>query len=270
MSCNKRQKMREEVLEGKPVTAFRIIDGHAHLGYWHNFYIPQHTAADMVRMMDRVGVECCISSACAGISTEYRAGNSEVIQAMKEFPGRILGFCAVNPNFPASELRDELNRCFDAGMIAIKYHPSCHIHPIDGEGYRAAWEYADEHKLAVLTHTDSGGPHCSVTQAGKCAAQYPNTEVIIGHCGFGYAGAALCAQVAKEVSNAYFDLAASTANLDLVETIVEGVGADRTLFGTDIPFLDCRIQLGRLAFSKLNDDQLTQVLSANAARIYGL
>ncbi|NLN77029.1 MAG: amidohydrolase family protein [Armatimonadetes bacterium] len=262
--------MRQEALEGRAVTAFEIIDGHTHLGYWHNFNIPWRTAADMVRVMDKVGVKSCISTAHAGISAEYRDGNTEVIEAMRAFPGRILGYCTINPNYPESELRDELNRCFDAGMTAIKYHPTCHRYPIDGDRYRVAWEFADRHGLVVLTHAESGGSLCSVAAAGRCAKAYPNTKVLIGHSGFGYDGARACFEVAKEVSNAYFDLAASTANLDLVEKLVEGVGADRTLFGTDLPFLDSRMQIGRLAFSSLTDDQLTLVLGANARRIFGL
>lgn len=270
MSCKIRDKMREAVLEGRPVTEFQVVDAHTHLGYWYNFNIPWRTAEDMVRVMDKVGVECCISTAHAAIGPDYRYGNSQVIEAMRAFPGRILGYCTINPNYPDSEKLDELNRCFDAGMVAIKYHPSCHLHPIDGAGYEVSWKYAQEHCLPILTHTDTGGQFCDVVKSGMCARMYPDSKLLIGHCGFGYKGADLCIQVAKEVSNTYFDLAASTANLDLVEKIVAGVGSERVVFGTDLPFLDSRIQIGRLAFSRLDDNQLTQVLGQNARRIFGL
>lgn len=270
MSVSSKQAMIEQVLEGRPVTAFEIVDAHTHLGYWHNFNVPERTAADMVHAMDRVGIECCVSAAHAGITADYRIGNSQVIEAMRAFPGRILGYCCINPNYPDDEIRDELDRCFDAGMTAIKYHPSCHGYPIDGDCYRVVWEYADEHSLAVLTHTDSGGPQCSVSLAAKCAKLYPNAKVIFGHSGFGYEGARQCIGIAAEAPNAYLDVASSMVDLDLVERLVDGVGADRVLFGTDLPFLDCRMQIGRMAFSRLDDHQLARVLAGNARRLFGI
>ncbi len=271
MSTTKKQIMRQEVLEGRPVTAFGIIDVHTHLGYWHNFYVPERTAADMVHAMDRVGINCCISAAHAGISTDYRMGNSQVIAAMQDFPGRILGHCCVNGNYPAKEMVDELERCSRAGMTAIKFHPSMHRCPIDGDGYQPAWEYANEHGLAILTHTEGGaGGTCGVVQVAKCALKYPNAKIVLGHSGFGYPGAKSCIEVAKDTPNAYYDIAGSMCDFKLVEMLVDGIGADRMLFGTDLPFLDCRMQIGRVAFSDLDDEQISLLLAGNARGVFGI
>lgn len=265
-----KQKMIEEVMDGRPVTAFEMIDAHAHLGWWHNFFVPKRTAADMVHSMDRVGTRCCVAGAHAGISTDYRMGNSQMIEAMREFPGRFHGYCCVNPHYPADEMRDELKRCFDAGMIAIKFHPSLHGYPIDGPGYKPAWEYANEHGLVILSHTESGGGTCSVAMVGKCAAMYPNARVLFGHSGFGLGGARQCVQVAPSSPNMYFDITSSTPDLGLVEMLVDGIGADRVLFATDLPFIDSRMQLGRMAFSKLDDAQMGLVLAGNARKLFGI
>ena len=265
-----KQKMIDEVLAGRPVTAFEIIDVHGHLGYWHNFYIPERTAADMVHAMDRVGIRCIIAGAHAGISTDYRMGNTQTIQAMRDFPGRILGYCCVNPNYPADEIRDELERCFEAGMVGIKFHPSVHGYPIDGDNYRPAWEYAEKHGLVVLTHTEAGGSTCGAAQVGRCAERCPNAKVLFGHSGFGYAGARVCIEVGPKQPNTFFDITSSTPDLGLVEMLVDGIGADRVLFATDLPFIDCRMQIGRMAFSRLDDDQLRLVLAGNAKRLFGM
>jgi predicted TIM-barrel fold metal-dependent hydrolase len=47
-----------------------------------------------------------------------------------------------------------------------------------------------------------------------------------------------------------------------------GAGADRVLSGSDIPFVDPRGQLGRVAFARLPDDALRLVLGANARRLW--
>ena len=260
--------MIEEVLEGRPVTAFEIIDVHGHLGYWHNFYNPERTAADMVHAMDRVGIRCIIAGAHAGIATDYRMGNTQMLRAMLDFPGRILGYCCINPNYPEDEIRGELERCFEAGMVGIKFHPAVHGYPIDGDRYHPAWDYAETHGLTVLTHTEAGGSTCSVAQVGRCAERYPNAKVLFGHSGFGYAGARACIEVGPKAPNTFFDITSSVADLGLVEMLVDGIGADRVLFATDLPFIDCRMQIGRMAFSKLNDDQLRLVLAGNARRLF--
>lgn len=264
-----KKKMIEQVLEGKPVTAFDIIDAHSHMGLYHNFNIPEHSAVHMVHAMDRVGVRCCVTAAHAGITADYRMGNDHVLKAMREFPGRFVGYCSVNPNYPAREMKEELQRCFDGGMTAIKLHPGLHGHPVDGDGYRPAWEYANRHGLTVLTHTDAS-TNSGVVPTSRCAERYPDAKVLFGHSGFGHAGARACFEVARNTANTYFDLAASLAELDLVEVLVDGIGADRVLFGTDLPFLDCRMQIGRMAFSRLTDDQLGKVLGSNARRLFGI
>lgn len=269
MTMTKKQQMIEEVLEGRPVTAFEIIDVHTHLGLYHNFHIPEHAAADMVHAMDRVGIRCCISAAHAGITTDYRLGNDHVLAAMRDFPGRFLGYCCVNPNYSAEEMLAELQRCFDAGMTAIKFHPGLHTYPVDGDGYRPAWEFANERGLCVLTHTDLSA-NSGVAQTAKCAQAHPNAKVLFGHSGFGYKGAQACIEVAKSTTNTFFDIAASTNELGLLEMLVDGIGADRMLFATDLPFIDCRMQVGRIAFSALDDDKMRLVLADNARKLFGV
>ncbi len=52
--------------------------------------------------------------------------------------------------------------------------------------------------------------------------------------------------------------------------MVHEAGADRVLFGTDLPFLDPRPQLGRVAFAKISDDEKRLILGLNASRIFGI
>jgi len=270
MSRDAKQQMREEVLSGRPVSSFEIIDCHGHMGYWHNFNIPARTATDMVRLMDRAGIRSIVAGGHAGIGPDFRLGNDEVLAGMREFPGRIHGYCCVNPHYPACEMRDELSRCFDAGMIAVKIHPSMHGYPVDGEGYRPAWEFANERGCCLLSHTCVGDGNCGIGMFEKPARDFPNVNVILGHSGFGYEGARQCIELASKCPNVYLDITASTFYTGLVERMVKGVGPERVLFGTDLPFIDCRGQVGRMAFSDLDAEQLELILGANARRLFGI
>jgi predicted TIM-barrel fold metal-dependent hydrolase len=266
----RREQMRREVLEGRPVTAFEIIDCHGHLGYWSAFSMPWRTAQDMVNVMDVMGVRCIVASAHSGISADYKLGNDQIIQAMREQPGRILGYCSVNPNFPIAETERELERCFHAGMTAIKLHPGMHRQRADSEGYRPAWEFAHEHGLTVLSHSGATDGFCGIRIFEGPARDYPNAKVLLGHAGFGYEGAGLACDLARKYPNVYLDITISIAYRGLIERMVKGAGADRVLYGTDLPFMDPRPMAGRLAFSDLDDRQLELVLGGNARKIFGV
>ena len=266
----KRERMREDVLEGRPVSPFEIIDIHGHLGYWFNFNIPWRNGADMVRMMDAAGVRCVVASGHSGIGPDFKLGNEQVIDAMRKHPGRILGYCSVNPNYPTKETADELKRCFDAGMVGIKLHPSVHRQRADAEGYRPAWEFAQKRKLCVLSHTGAGDAFCGIHLFEQLAMDYPAVKIILGHSGFGYDGATQCFELARKRDNVFLDITGSLAYRGLIGRMVKAVGADRVLYGTDMPFIDCRPQVGRLAFSELDDKQLSLVLGSNARRLFGI
>jgi len=270
MSNDLKHRMIDDVLEGRPVSGFDIIDAHTHMGRWQNFNTPMHTAEEMVRLMDRAGIRSCISAAHSSIGPDFRYGNDMVLAAMRQFPGRVFGFCCVNPNYPPEETREELNRCFDQGMIAIKFHPGCHKYRADGEGYRPAWEFAEERGLCVLSHTWLGDPNCGPMIFRQPALDYPSAKIILGHTAYGYEGARICCEMAAELPNVYLDIACSLLAVGLIERMVDGAGAERVLFGTDLPFLDCRPPIGRLAFSKLDDTQLALVLGGNASRLFGI
>jgi predicted TIM-barrel fold metal-dependent hydrolase len=270
MSITAKQQMIDEVLSGRPVSSFNILDCHGHMGYWHNFNIPARTAADMVCLMDRSGIQSIVAAGHAGIGPDFRRGNDEVIAGMKQFPKRIYGYCCVNPHYSPQEMRDELNRCFDSGMIAVKLHPAMHGYPVNGDRYIPAWEFANKHGCCVLSHTGVSDANCNIGLFEKLAQDFPNAKIILGHSGFGYEGAQLSIELALKYSNVYLDITASTFYTGLVERMVKGAGPDRVLFGTDLPFMDCRGQVGRMAFSTLEDRELRLVLGENARRLFGI
>ena len=52
--------------------------------------------------------------------------------------------------------------------------------------------------------------------------------------------------------------------------MVGGVGADRILFGTDLPFIDCRPQVGYVAAARISDDDKRRIFGRNARKLFRL
>ncbi len=262
-------ELQYKVSQGIPLCDELVIDAHCHMGYYPNFNIPAPSAADMVRWMDRIGISACISAHHSSIAPDFRYGNDEVLQAMADYPRRIYGYATVNPNYPESELIAELERCVAGGMIGVKLHPDLHQTGVDDDRYRAVWEWTNEHRLPLLSHTSTGGQN-PVRTFEKLAEMYPGVSILLGHSGFGSEGAEHSIEACLRHPNIYCEITGSVVVYGTLERMVNRLGAERVLFGTDLPFLDARPQVGRVAFAKISDEDKRKVFGLNAARVFGI
>jgi predicted TIM-barrel fold metal-dependent hydrolase len=245
-----------------------IIDAHAHLGYFRNFHIPNPDIDSMIAVMNRCGIDVTVLSAHAAISSDFNRGNDESIQAAERHPDRVLVYCVINPNYP-DDAESELKRCFaHPATRGIKLHPELHgDYPLDGPGYRPAWEYADEHHLPVLSHTYFAGD--SLDTFARLAEQYPGATVIVGHGGVDH-GIEHVVALASRYPNIMLDLCGVLTHRGVVEVLAHRVGADRLLLGTDMPFVNGAAQLGTLLYADLSRDSIQRIAAANAERLFGL
>lgn len=251
-----------------PTDAPLIVDAHCHLGPFRNFHIPDHGADGLVRVMDRLGVDVAVIAAHAGISADYRYGNDQVMEAIARHPGRVLGYCCVNPNYPA-EIVPELERCFaDPGFRGVKLHPELHgDYPLDGPAYAPVWEFAAEHRVPVLSHSYFAGDALGVFTA--IADRYPQVPLLLGHAGLDYGLDRVVAAIAGRPS-IHLDLTGPLSWEGVVEYLTGAVGADRLVFGSDIPFMNAALQLGGLVYARITETDKRRILGGNAASLFGL
>jgi predicted TIM-barrel fold metal-dependent hydrolase len=243
----------------------RIIDCHAHFGYFSQTRIAFPDAGSMLREMDRAGVERLCISSFLGIGPDARAGNDLVAQAVRSHPDRLLGYATVNPNRPG-EVPGELDRCFSRlGMKAIKLHPAFHDYGIEGSAYRSVFEFANEHRLLILSH-EWGRPEF----LERISEVYPQVNFLIAHTGFWNGRSDFAwAGVLQRRANVFVDLVYSNIFYEVLERMVAEFGAAKILWGSDFPLHDLGYQLGRMLFSKLNPEDRSQILGGNMLRILG-
>ena len=143
----------EQVLRGEPVHgAWDVIDAHAHVGPWFNFFTPEPTPDSMLRVMDRCGVRMAVVSATRAISTEVLAGNAEVVQMVRRHPRRFAGYAVFNPH-EAESLADVERALDEPGIMGIKVHPDVQAYAVNGPLYAPIWELAARRDVPILTHT---------------------------------------------------------------------------------------------------------------------
>ena len=137
-------------------------------------------AGSMVEVMDGIGMQMAIVSANAALRSDPEYGNQMVLEAVRAYPGRLLGYAVANPHYP-EEMEHSLHRYLDEpGMVAIKLHPECHDdYPLLGPRYEPVWAVAAERQVPVLFHTYFGGD--SLQDIAQLAVKYPCIPLLVGH-----------------------------------------------------------------------------------------
>lgn len=243
-----------------------MIDTHAHLGKWFNFYYDGGDFLSMIKIMDRIGMESAWISALISIGPDYDLGNEMVLEAMRAFPDRFKGYITLSPYF-VDKIEGELKKRASQGFVGVKLHPGTHLYPIDGVNYLYAYKYADENKWPVLIHTWGERDVRTIIEIAK---SYPNAIFIMGHSGGDLRSMILAVELAKDVDNIYLDLTGSAMYNGIIEYYVEKIGSERILFGTDFPFIDPRPAIGWVESSKIKEEDKLNILHKNAEKILSL
>lgn len=257
---------QQQLRRGEPLTGLDVIDGHAHLGGYPNFYMNRPDAGSMVEVMDRIGMKAAVVSANATLRSDPEYGNRMTLQAIRDFPGRILGYVTANPHYTDS-MEEMLNRYLnEPGVVGIKLHPETHDdYPMIGPRYEPMWAVAAERRVPVLFHTYFGGD--SIEDIAWLAQKYPEVPLLVGHMLQDKSLDAMV-ELANTFPNIYIDLSVPES-FGVTEFFVEALeNLQKLIFGTDFPWGNCHFRVGAVVYARISDDAKRQVLGQNAAALF--
>ncbi|MBC8585411.1 amidohydrolase family protein [Youxingia wuxianensis] len=241
----------------------KIVDLHGHLGKWFNFSTPAHTTRDIVADMDRCGIDKMVVSHLSAITGETSYGNQRMLEEIASFPGRLYGYVGINPHY-SEDMREQLAACWGKkGVVGLKLHPQNNSYSILASKCQPVFEFADKMGCPVLAHIWGGK---EAMESRKIALRYPHMIFLMGHCG-GPDAYREAVEAAKGVPNLMLDLTSSYMMEGMLEWMVDQVGAQQILFGSDIPFYDAKHAVGRIVYSRLADAQKEKILFLNALDI---
>ncbi|MEU6718092.1 amidohydrolase family protein [Nonomuraea sp. NPDC046802] len=247
------------------LTDLDIVDAHAHAGPFSLFFIPDPDPASMVEVMDRCGVSLALISAHLGVQLDTTAGNEATAAAVSRHPDRFLGYLVVNPwQDPIAELERWEG---DQRFRGMKIHPDQHAYPLTGPRYNAVWDFARTTGVPVLTHTWAASAYNDLPMLGDVADRHPDVDIIAGHAGGMPSGYDAAIAVAARFPNVTLEICSSRGHGDYVRRMVDEVGSGQVAFGSDFPFLDLRVSLGRVLFASLASDDLAAVLGGTMRKL---
>ena len=219
---------------------------------------------EIIRAMDAGGIDrSCLFNI---FHPDGVTGNDLTARFVANHPDRFIGFAYVSPAFPES-LRNELERAIDRlGFSAIKIYPPYGPWPMDAACWDPIYAFADERRLAVISHTGTEET-CTPDLVDRIAPRFPNANFVIGHAGNAEPSRTQAIVAAQRNANVYLETCSTFREPGVVERLVNEAGADRVLFGSDVPLMDPRSQLGKIITADISDDAKKRILGENAKRL---
>lgn len=255
----------EKAKKGLPLDDILVIDAHAHCGHKGGegvgtIPMPQSDVEFMLEKNNLMGVEKVCLSSWVGIFTPYdREGNDITGDAVMRYPERIVGYATIDPTHN-NDIKSEINRAYmKLGLKGLKPYHLCGL-PYDHPLYNPWWEFADEHHLFALIHG-------AQQEAEILSERYKNVSFILAHRAATYPVIRSAAELIKKRENVYAEITYTDVPLNAIEFLVELVGADRVLYGTDSPMRDPRPQFGWLAYTKLSYEEKKKIFGENMSKI---
>jgi len=244
-----------------------ILDCHGHIGTHPDFPAYKIDPLDMVRVMDLLNIESLAITSTRACYNDCPRGNQEIDLVLRTYPGRFRGYITVNPNPEGEALRLLEQFAHFHKPPLIKLHPYLHRYPINGPKYAAIWDYANQTHAIVLVHTWESDRYCCPLLLTSLARQFPHARILIGHGGVTWRGYEQSIEVAKTCPNTYIDIAGSQSHRIIVEHCVRVLGDERILFGSDMPFLEPSVSLGRVMTARIQTKSKIAILRENFLRL---
>lgn len=195
---------------------------------------------------------------------QLRTINDETFWLMRNFPGYVTGFVHVNPVLGERAVRKEVERCVERGFRGIKLEIANNARDAS---MRPVMEAAQIHDLIVLQHAWSMTKikqrsfHTDPEDAALLARRFPKVRIIMAHLtGCGVRGVL----AVKDCANLVIDTSGAAPEAGIVEYAVEQLGADRVLYGSDVPIRDFAVALARITGARLDAATQRKILYENA------
>jgi len=239
------------------------------------------SADDLLAAMDRDGVDQAVVMGMGWTDHQVAVeANEYIIQTVGDNPGRLTGFCSVNPGWGEPAVT-EAQRCFDAGLVGIgELHADTQGFDItDVAAMAPLMELARSDRLPVLVHASEPVGHEYPGKGGttpdklyRFIQNFPGNVIICAHWGGGLPFYSLMPEVKESLKNVYFDSAATPFlyRPEVFGAVSELAGAGKVLFASDFPLLEMSRPLEQARNAGLAADVEAALLWGNAAKLFGL
>lgn len=243
------------------------------------------TIENMLEEFDSAGVQKMVLFAW---DAETRKGlpktsNDYIAEIVEKYPDRFIGFASVDPH-KGRLAEKELERAVkDLSLKGLKFQQSVQeFYPNDKKFY-PLYSKAEELKIPVVFHMGATGIGSGIPGGGgfrlkytrpiyvdDVAVDFPELTIVCAHPAWPWHDEALA--IALHKSNVYIDLSGWSPKY-IPESVIRyatTILSDKTLFGTDYPFIKPNRWLRDFRALNIKPDVERKILGENAKKILGL
>jgi hypothetical protein len=217
----------------------------------------------LIRSMDGMGIEKAVimQSPCFSL-------NEEVSQAVQKYPGRLRGSMIIEP-YGEKCLKD-IEDCHGRGLTVMKFEMSTglgYTHPnmfpdlrFDSLLFERIWAKAEELGITVTIDPSTiGSKGYQVERLDRMIQKFPDLRWVVCHLGFPFRGMRNNAEkylrwknmtALADHKNVWFDISALpvlfsqecypfASAMEILGEFIEAHGADKPVWGSDIPGALC-------------------------------
>jgi uncharacterized protein len=262
--------------------------------HWRKLHVPENKKSiqdwcnieSMIEKMDDAGIQTAIllgwywekHSTCIEQNQWYK-------EWIKKYPARLKAFTPIQP-LAGEQSIEFLKRSIDDGFFGIgEMLPTVQGFRMQDPKWLKIVELCIENNLAINMHVTEavgrnhlGNVPTPFSEFQWLAETYPEAKLILAHWGGLLPFYELNPDIKKKFKNVYYDTAASPLLYDpkIHTAIVNAIGHEKILFGTDFPLMlypkkqkeaDFSTYLEEIKKSGLSHDALESILFKNAQRL---
>jgi predicted TIM-barrel fold metal-dependent hydrolase len=197
---------------------------------------------------------------------DYDEANTQVGEAVKKYPDRLIGAARINPTFGAEHTARLIDKYVkDWNCRGVKLVAGYDFYrPNDMSVMGPLMEKAEEYGLTVLFHSGDAPRDLPSLQA-VAARTFPKVTVVLAHIGMHlYLWEAILA--AQELENLYVDMAQAFP-YD-IKIFINQVSADKLMYGSDAPYQSAAVEQLKLRVAGLEEHDLEKVFRKNAIKVW--
>jgi predicted TIM-barrel fold metal-dependent hydrolase len=203
---------------------------------------------------------------------DVTSGNEALRAIVREHPGLVAGYVAVNPNYTRHAIA-EIERGLAAGMVGVKLAASRRardplldpIAALAGERGVPVLQHAWQHRRREVSNQEISDALDLLDLAGR----HDGCHFILAHIGGGGEWAHSL-RALRGVTNVWVDLSGSGVDRGMLELCLECVGPERLLWGSDLTMDTGWAKLRALEAMGLADQALEGIRWRTAARLFKL
>ena len=246
------------------------FDINTFFGHWPYYPLPQTSGDDVLRLMDRFGIDGAAITSLRGLHGDWQEANAETLALAKSHADRLTPIACISPMKGGGQ--QAFRELVAAGFRALRLYPAL------AQGYSLGSPFADEMVAAagelgipVIVPTRPvmhfRFPPLPIEGVAALAGRHLQTDIILSGPNY-LAEFTSAVDALRRCPNMTIEISCMQGFQGLAR-MVEAVGAQRVLFGTGLPLHYAACGIAKLDHTTLSDEQKKAVSWENARRLLG-